>query len=244
MDMTKVFRHPHALPYRRYDLFMPRKFTTSHVTITISGNIPSQITTKVTRLEDIVGKVVLDITMSLDGFVAGPNASTENPLGEGGIRLHDWMFKSQSDADAKVIEETVKSAGAVLVGRRTYDEGIDSGWEGVSPFPAPAFVVSHSVPEKQVEGFIYVTDGIESALKQAQAVAGDKNIWLMGGANLDQQYLKARLVDEIQLHIAPVLFTEGRRLFDHIGSEHIELEKISTIDTPEATHFKFRVVKS
>jgi dihydrofolate reductase len=190
-----------------------------------------------------MGKVVLEITMSLDGFIAGPNASIENPLGEGGERLHDWMFKSKSEVDAKLVEGMTKSLGAVLVGRGTYDEGIDSGWEGVSPFHAPAFVVSATVPTKQVEGFTYVTDGIESALRQAQTVAGDKNICLMGGANLCQQYLKAGLVDELFIHIAPVLFTEGTRLFDHLGSKPIELEKISVIDTDEATHLRFRVMK-
>src|SRR5262245_51758891 len=138
-----------------------------------------------------MGKVIVEITVSLDGFIAGSNASIENPLGEGGERLHDWMFKSKSEVNAKLVEEFTNSWGAVLVGRGTYDEGIDSGWEGVTPFQAPAFVVSATVPTKQVAGFTYVTDGIESALQQAQTVAGDKNILLMGGANLVQQYLKA-----------------------------------------------------
>jgi dihydrofolate reductase len=190
-----------------------------------------------------MGKIVLDITMSLDGFVAGTNPNAEQPLGQGGERLHDWMFKVQTDSDTAVIDEVVKGSGAVIVGKRTYADGLDTGWNGVSPFEVPAFVLTHNTPTQAPAGFTFVTDGIESAIAQAKAVAGDKNIWVMGGANIAQQFIKAGLVDEMHIHIAPVLFGEGTRLFEHIGTQHIELERIQTITTPGATHLRFRVLK-
>ncbi|MBC7870864.1 MAG: dihydrofolate reductase family protein, partial [Chitinophagaceae bacterium] len=144
-----------------------------------------------------MGKVFLDITMSLDGFIAGTQITNEQPMGEGGLRLHDWMFKTKSDVDANLLDEIVETSGAVIVGNRTYTTAIDDAWEGVSPFSAPAFVLSHSVPEVVVNGFTFVTNGIESALTQAKSVAGDKNVWVMGGANIIQQYIKVGLVDEM-----------------------------------------------
>ncbi len=190
-----------------------------------------------------MSKVILDLTVSLDGFIAGPNVSLQNPLGEGGMRLHDWMFVTKYPADMKLKEELLASVGAVLVGKHTYDVGINSGWEGVTPFNVPAFVICKTPPQNKPAGFIYVTDGIESAFKQAKSAAGDKNVWLMGGANLIQQYIKAGLVDEMHLHIAPVLLGVGTRLFDHIGTEHIELENIGVSQTPAATHLRLRVIK-
>jgi len=131
----------------------------------------------------------------------------------------------------------------VIVGRRTYDVAIDEGWEGVSPFQVPAFVPSRDVPAAVVPGFTFVTDGIHSALTQATAIAGDKNVWVMGGATVAQQYLAAGLVDELRIHIAPVLFGAGTRLFEHIGSDRIELEPTEVIQTPDAIHLRYRVVK-
>jgi dihydrofolate reductase len=153
------------------------------------------------------------------------------------------LFVTKNDIDAKVIDETVETSGAVIVGRRTYDVAIDDAWGGVSPFKVPAFVVSKDVPEEAKGSFTFVTVGIESAIKQAKAVAGDKNVWVMGGANIAQQYLKAGLFDELQIHIAPVLLTEGTRLFEHIGNEHIELESTRVLETPGAIHLRFRVLK-
>jgi dihydrofolate reductase len=192
-----------------------------------------------------MGKVVLDITMSLDGFIAGPNISPKLPLGDGGLRLHDWLFGAKTDIDAKVLDETVETSGAVIVGRRTYDDAIEDAWGGVSPFKVPAFILSHGVPEEAKGGssFTFVTDGIESAIKQAKAVAGEKNVWVMGGANIVQQCIKADHFDELQIHIAPLLFGEGIRLFEHIGNEHIELESTRVLETPGAIHLRFRVVK-
>jgi dihydrofolate reductase len=192
-----------------------------------------------------MGKVVLDITMSLDGFIAGPNISSKLPLGDGGLRLHDWLFRVKTDLDAKVLDETVETSGAVVVGRRTYDDAIEDAWGGVSPFSVPAFILTHNALDKGkgVASFTFVTDGIESAIIQAKAAAGEKNVWVMGGANLAQQCIKAGIFDELQIHIAPVLFGEGTKLFEYIGNEHIELESIRVLETPGAIHIRYRVLK-
>jgi dihydrofolate reductase len=194
----------------------------------------------------MMGKVILDITMSLDGFVAGPNISSKLPLGEGGLRLHDWIFGAKTDMDAMILKEQTESYGAVIIGRRTYEDAIEDAWGGVSPFQVPAFVVTGVVPDAAMGGnsFIFVTDGIESALRQAKTVAGNKNVWVMGGANIAQQYIEAGLLDEMQIHVAPVLFCEGTPLFKSIGVAHIELENTRVLETPGAIHLRYRVVKS
>ena len=181
--------------------------------------------------------------MSLDGFIAGPNVSPEFPMGEGGEQLHDWLFDKKTGIDTEVINELLEASGAVIVGGRTYNLGIDSGWGGRSPFQVPAFVLTRHVPEKLIEGFTFVTTGIESAITQAKAAAGDKNIWIMGGATIAQQYIKAGIPDEIHIHLIPILLGSGTRLFDHPMSKQIELEKIKLIESPAATHFQFRVIK-
>ncbi|MBZ0284306.1 MAG: dihydrofolate reductase family protein [Anaerolineae bacterium] len=190
-----------------------------------------------------MGKVVVDITMSLDGFIAGTNISTALPMGDGGLRLHDWIFGGKTEADAKMLDESMKSAGAVIIGARIYRTAIDDAWGGVNPFAAPTLVLANHIPDQVVEGFTFINDGILSALERAKAIAGDKNVWVMGGANVIQQYLKAGLVDELHIHIAPVLFGEGTRLFEHIGAEPVELKLLENIQTPGATHLRFRVVK-
>jgi dihydrofolate reductase len=191
-----------------------------------------------------MGKVFISISMSLDGFIAGPNISPAHPLGEGGIRLHDWMFGAKTEADTSVAEEMMQNSGAVILGRRTYTDAIDGAWEGKTPFLVPAFVLCHTEPQRRADGFSFVTDGIESALSRARAVAGDKGVWLMGGANVLQQFIKAGKVDELQVSIAPVLFCAGTRLFDYIGTSRIELQNTRTIQTPQATHIRYNIVKS
>lgn len=191
-----------------------------------------------------MGQVVVEITMSLDGFVAGPDVSPQQPLGVNGERLHDWMFTNKTATDEQLEAEIFTTVGAVVVGGRTYRDGIDSGWGGVTPFHAPAFVVLSRVPDKQVDGFTYVTDGIASALRQAQAVVGDKDVWVMGGAHLIQQYLKAGLVDELHIHIAPILLQRGTRLFEQIGDTPITLEATRALHTPGAAHLRYHVIKA
>jgi dihydrofolate reductase len=182
-----------------------------------------------------VGKVILDMSMSLDGVVAVPN----------NYRLHDWYFTDDGSADA-VIAESVQNTGALVMGRRTYDLGDKMNGFADNAYHVPHFVVSHTVPDKAAAGsttFVFVRDGIASALQQAQAVAGEKAVVVSGGATIAQQFLKAGFVDEILIHLVPILFGEGQRLFEHIGIETIELEPIRVINFPHVTHFHYRVIK-
>jgi len=191
-------------------------------------------------------RVFFDISMSLDGFITASNIRPEEPMGDGGQKLHEWAF-SGSDRDREVLAQGGSVTGAVIAGRRTYDASVR--WWGADGPTGPArlrvFVVSHDVPDEIPEGGVYtfVTDGIERALQEAKAAAGDKNVSVMGGAEIGQQYIRAGLVDEISIHLVPVLFGSGIRLFDHLGSEHIQLETAGVIETPAATHLRFRVVK-
>lgn len=188
-----------------------------------------------------MGKVILDMSMSLDGFIAARNDSPEEPLGEGGQRLQEWLAEDMG-AYAEVLDQEVSGCGAVIMGRRTYDFSLE-WWAGKGPVgDVPCFVLSHTIPEKVGPVFTFVTGGIESALKQAKAVAGDKSIGLMG-ANTHQQYIRAGLVDEIHINLIPVLLGDGIRLFEHLGIEPIELEVIRVIQSPGVTHLGFRVLK-
>jgi dihydrofolate reductase len=203
-----------------------------------------------------LGKVILDITMSLDGFIAGPNDGPERPLGDGGERLFAWYFSGDieyrmpsatmtfkvSPASAEVFQ-VVQTIGALVTGRRTFD--IANAWGGRHPVDVPVFVVTHTVPPEWVyEGspFTFVTDGVESAVEQAKVVAGDKTVGV-GAASIAQQCINAGLLDEVQIHLAPVLLGNGIRLFDHLGTEPIELEGTRVIDAPDVTHLIFRVAK-
>ena len=202
-----------------------------------------------------MGKVIFNMTMSLDGFVAGPNDGPENSLGDGGDRLFQWYFSGNTEVrvpgspvlkvspqSAAIINEAIVTAGAQVTGRKTFD--IARGWGGHPP-GAPCFVVTHTVPQEWVkEGspFIFVTDGIESAIRQAQQAAGDKNVMVSTASTL-QQCLKAGLLDEIHINVVPVLLGTGVRLFDQLETGPIELESIRVIEAPSVTHLGFRVVK-
>ena len=202
-----------------------------------------------------MGKVVFDITASLDGFVAGPDDSPELGLGVGGERLHEWVFELASwrephgleggvtNASSQVMEE-MSSSGAVVVGKRMFDNA--HGWGDEPPFHKPVFVLTHTAREpltKSDTTFTFVTDGIESAIEQAQAAAGDKNVSIGGGASTIQQALKAGLVDEARLTVAPVLLGGGVRLFEDLGPDDAEFELVRVIEGPKATHLKYRVVR-
>jgi dihydrofolate reductase len=203
-----------------------------------------------------MGKVLFEITMSLDGYVAGPNDRPELGLGEGGERLHEWVYDltswrephglagGETNVDSELLDETIKRTGAVILGRRMFDNARE--WGDEPPFHVPVFVLTHEPRDVLVKGdttFTFVTDGIESALEQARSAAGGKDVSIGGGANVAQQYLKAGLVDEIQIHIAPLVLGGGVRLFDQLGDAQIELEKIRVIDSPKVTHLRFRVVR-
>ncbi|HKQ00413.1 MAG TPA: dihydrofolate reductase family protein [Actinomycetes bacterium] len=193
-----------------------------------------------------MGKVVFDISMSLDGFMTAANRRPEEPMGDGGERLHEWAFGGDP-RDREVLTGGVASIGAVIAGRRTYDDSVP--WWGADgptgPARVPVFVISHDVPEKTPEGGVYtfVTGGIERALEQAKATAGEKGVTVMGGADTGQQYLRAGLLDELSIHLIPVLFGSGTRMFDHLDDKHVELEPGETIQTPAATHLRYRVVR-
>jgi dihydrofolate reductase len=190
-------------------------------------------------------KVIFDISMSLDGFVTASNVRPEEPMGDGGQRLHEWAF-GEDERNRELLTESMNFVGAIVAGRRTYD--ISVGWWGADgpagPARVPVFVVTHAEPEEAPEGGVYtfVTGGIESALEEAKAAAGDKDVAVMGGAETGQQFIRTGLVDEISIHLVPVLFGSGTRLFEHLGKEHIQLETTGVIETPEATHLRFRVV--
>ncbi len=194
-----------------------------------------------------MSKVVFDISMSLDGFITASNQTAEEPLGEGGERLHDWALGGEDELSRKVLEEGIAGEGAVIAGRETYDASVP-WWGADGPTGSarrPVFVVTHEAPAESPEGGVYtfVTDGIESALEQAKAAAGAKTVGVMGGASVGQQYIAAGLVDEIQIHLVPVLFGDGTRMFEQIGEEHIQLEPTEVIKTAAAIHMHFRIVK-
>jgi len=213
-----------------------------------------------------MAKVRCEISMSLDGFVAGPNPSLEEPLGAGGNLLHEWAFAAASwreshgleggekNADSDVIEESLRATGAVVMGRKMFSGGegswendprADGWWGDDPPFHVSVFVLTHQARgTKVMEGgtsFEFVTDGIEAALERAKAAAGDKDVLLAGGASIVQQYLKAGLLDELQIHVAPVLLGEGTSLFDRLGIEPLGLEATRVIASPSVTHLQFRV---
>jgi dihydrofolate reductase len=190
----------------------------------------------------LIGMVILHMSMSLDGFVAGPDVGLERPLGQGGERLHEWLFASGDPLDAEVAADMVAEIGAVVLGNRTFTVG-EQHWGGATPFPVPCFVLTHSErPElhKGATSFTFVTDGVESAYAQARAAAGGRAVNLMG-ADTAQQFLRAGLLDEIQLNLVPVLLGEGLRLFEHLGTDRIELERTRAIESSRVTHLRFRV---
>ena len=201
------------------------------------------------------GQVGFDITMSLDGFIAGPNDSLDQPLGEGGERLHEWVFGlaswrephglegGETNRDSEVLEEAMSSTGAIVLGRRMFD--LAKGWGDNPPFHMPVFVLTHEARDPLVkEGgttFTFV-NGIESALEQARGAAGVKDVAIGGGANTIQQFLSAGLIDEFQIHIAPLLLGGGTRLLERAPAD-LELELTRVIESPRVTHLKYRVVK-
>jgi dihydrofolate reductase len=203
-----------------------------------------------------MGKVTFNMTISLDGFVAGPNDSPDNGLGDGGERLFDWYFSGDteipisdgnmvlkvSQQSAEILQAAMSTYGAGVWGRRTFD--IARAWGGHPP-GSPCFIVTHNVPPEWVyEGspFAFVTDGVESAIRQAKQAAGDKDV-VVCTASILQQCLSAGLMDEIHIDVAPILLGSGVRLFDHLGNVPIELQSIRAIQAPGVTHLGYRVIK-
>jgi dihydrofolate reductase len=217
----------------------------------------------------MMGRLTFEISMSLDGFVAGPNQTLEEPLGKGGEQLHQWIFglkswreshgKSggESNVDSELVEQSIRNAGAELMGRRMFsggagpwedDPNADAWWGDDPPFGHPVFVLTHHPrePESKQGGttFTFVTEGIEAALEQARAAAGDKDVKIAGGADVAQQYLNAGLLEEVQIHLVPELLGGGVRLFDNLDASRVKLETARVIESPAGvTHLLYRVVK-
>jgi dihydrofolate reductase len=202
--------------------------------------------------------------MSLDGFVAGPNQSVDNPLGIGGMRLHEWVFGLAAwraphgmeggdvDASTPVVEESLANIGATIMGRNMFGghpgpwdpkNPWNGWWDDNPPFHHPVFVLTHHKRDPLVlEGgttFTFVTTGIESALEQARRAARGKDVALAGGASAARQYLAAGLVDEMEISVVPTLLGSGERLFEDIGEGLHGFEHVRTVAAPKVTHFKF-----
>ena len=203
-----------------------------------------------------MAKTFVDISMSLDGFITGPNPSPEEGLGEGGERLHEWVVRlaswrerhgyegGETGPDSDLFDEAFERIGAHVMGRRMFDDG-EGPWGDEPPFHNPVFVVTHNPRETLVkEGgttFTFVTEGVESAIEQAKQAAGEKDVSIAGGANVIQQALNAGLVDEMQIHLVPILVGDGIRLLDDLDAERIELEKTNVADSTGVTHLRFAV---
>jgi len=194
---------------------------------------------------------VLYMSMSLDGFVAGPNESVDNGLGDGGERLHEWIFAGAptehggvpgrpEGADGEVMDEAM-ATGAVVAGRGTFEPA--KGWGGDHHDGVPIFILSRSKSgvDPQWPLVTYVPD-VETAMARAKEAAGDKDV-LVHGVTVTQLALAAGVLDEIQIHLVPVLLGEGRRLFEHLGTDHIELEPVRVLEGAGATHLRYRVCR-
>jgi dihydrofolate reductase len=211
-----------------------------------------------------MGLVTCQISISLDGYVAGPNQSLDNPIGEGGLRLHEWVFTTASwrrmqgqeggedSPDSEVVDEVSQGIGAYIMGRKMFGGGPGAwdeewkGWWGPDPpYHVPVFVLTHHPREAlTMEGgttFNFVTDGIESAMALAQAAAGHRKVSIAGGASAVRQYLAADRLDELYLHIAPVVLGAGERLFEDVGDPM--LEPVKVVASPAVTHIKYRIVR-
>ena len=212
-------------------------------------------------------RVWFDISVSVDGFVAGPDQTLEEPLGKGGERLHEWVVGLETwreahgleggevNADAEVVAETIAATGAVVMGRRMFsggsgpwedDPNADGWWGDEPPFRVPVFVVTHhpreTVTKQGGTSYTFVTGGIEAAVEQARAAAGDKDVAISGGGSVVQQALAAGLVDEFQLHVAPLLLGGGVRLFADGPSDGRTLECTRVLASPGVTHLRYAVV--
>jgi dihydrofolate reductase len=215
-----------------------------------------------------MSKLRCHISISLDGFVAGPNQSEENPLGEGGERLHDWVVPlaawrdmhdkpgGEVNESTPVFEDVRANIGAAVMGRNMFgpigggpwgNDGWTGWWGDNPPYHYPVFIVTHHPRDPvEMEGgttFHFVTDGIESALEQAREAAGGKDVMLLGGAEVARQYLAAGLLDELELHLVPLVLGDGARLFDNLRDAEVRLEQVRAVEAPGVTHLKYRSVR-
>ncbi|MFC6763854.1 dihydrofolate reductase family protein [Natrinema soli] len=212
-----------------------------------------------------MSRVTANISTSLDGFVCGPNDSRENPLGDGGERLHEWVYDlaswrgihgidgGETSRDDEIFAASIENVGAVVMGRRMFDndsgpwgeDPYDGHWGENPPFGVPVFVLTHHAREPlELEGgttFTFVTDGIESAVESAKEAAGDADVSVAGGGSTIQQTVEAGLLDELEIHLVPVLLGDGVRLFGRSDVGGIDLERTRMVESPDVTHVRFRV---
>lgn len=212
-----------------------------------------------------MSRLTCSVSISLDGYLAGPDPGPEQGLGAGGERLHEWIFGLASwrkmhgkgggerNADSELLEESLESTGAIILGKRMFggwdgpwgDDPTIGVWGADPPFAVPVFVLTHYPRERVTVDqttFTFVSDGIESALEQAQAAADGKDVSVGGGANAIQQYLRARLLDELQVTVTPLLLGGGVRLLDDLGGDPPELERTRVVESPSGvTHLRYRV---
>lgn len=204
-------------------------------------------------------KVFFDVAMSLDGYIAGPNRGPKNPLGDGGVDMHTWMFNTATfreilhlgegggtGGDDDLVKRVFARAGAHVMGRHMFEEG-EVSWPEDAPFHSPVFVLTHDkrAPWERKGGttFYFVTDGIESALEQAKAAAKGKDVRISGGAYTIKEYIQAGLIDEFTLHIAPMLLGEGVRLLDRFSRDKLKIEQMEATGSELVTHISYRVVR-
>lgn len=192
-----------------------------------------------------MSRVVTSMSMSLDGFVTGPDPTPENAFGgRDADVLHDWIFRNKTDEDVAILTEEVNDCGAVVMGRKSFDDvGAVGGWGDSGPVGgAPCFIVTHRAPTESYSSvYTFVTDGVARAIEQAKAAAGDRTVGLHG-AKIPQQALELGLLDEVRIHLVPVLLGDGIKMFEYLG-RRIDLDRTSVVTTPGATHFRFDVVR-
>ena len=207
-----------------------------------------------------MSKVFFDVGMSLDGFIAGPNGGPKNPLGDGGIKIHDWMFKQKAflqhlqleggetnNQDNDIIQEVIDRIGANIMGKRMFEEG-EANWPEVSPFHTPVFVLTKEKrepwPRKGGTTFYFVYDDIITVLNKAKDAAGNKDVRVSGGADVIRQYLKAGLIDEFNIHLSPLLIGKGTRLFDESINEKTSVKLEKVIPSNDVVHLFYKVIKN
>lgn len=204
-----------------------------------------------------MGKVYVSVGITLDGFIAGPNGKAGNPLGDGGLAIHDWAFRQrafrrhlglgedgETGQDDRFLEAILERTGASILGKRMFEEG-EQGWPEEAPFHTPVFVLTHEVRQPWVRKggttFHFVNDGIQSALRRAREAAGARDVRIGGGARTIQQYLQAGLVDEMTLSVAPIILGKGVRLLEGIDPAGLALQPVEALHSPAVTHLRFAV---
>jgi len=206
-----------------------------------------------------MSKVFFDVAVSLDGYIAGPNARAGNPLGDGGPRIHQWLFDTaffrerlgmtggESSRDDQMVRRLFDRPGAHVMGRRMFDEG-EVGWPEEAPFRAPVFVLTHNVrepwPRKGGTTFYFVTEGMADALERAKTAAKGRDVRVSGGAATIRQFIQAGLIDDFTLHVAPVILGSGVRLMDHLLPNDLVAEQVDAISAINVTHINYRVKRA